>query len=187
LLLGVRLPQPPVHSSEVSLTHRRMGFAPYALFPSQTRSGLRPALIACPFFTGLNWSDPSSDRYNLPKAMIDPFISLALSVQSNRGVYALLLGSGISRSAQIPTGWEVVEDLIRKIARLREQDCGADPAAWYTETFNAAPSYSDLLAEIAKTPAEVSVPYSSGRTPANLQRCAHRRGTAAVVGVTPAT
>lgn len=86
--------------------------------------------------------------------MIDPFISLALSVQSNRGVYALLLGSGISRAAQIPTGWEVVEDLIRKIARLREQECGSDPAAWYTETFGAAPNYSDLLADVAKASAE---------------------------------
>jgi hypothetical protein len=86
--------------------------------------------------------------------MMDPFTSLALSVQSNRGVYALLLGSGISRAAQIPTGWEVLEDLIRKIAQLREQECGTDPAAWYTETFGVAPNYSDLLADVAKAPAE---------------------------------
>jgi hypothetical protein len=94
------------------------------------------------------------DSWHLAKTMIDPFLSLALSVQSNRGVYALLLGSGISRAAQIPTGWEIVEDLIRKIARLREQECGADPGAWYTETFGAAPNYSDLLADVAKAPAE---------------------------------
>ena len=31
--------------------------------------------------------------------MIDPINSLAFSVQANRGVYALLLGSGVSRAA----------------------------------------------------------------------------------------
>lgn len=86
--------------------------------------------------------------------MIDRFISLAFSVQSNKGVYALLLASGISRAAQIPTGWEVVEDLIRKIARLREQECEGDPAGWYTETFGVAANYSDLLVDVAKEPAE---------------------------------
>ena len=30
--------------------------------------------------------------------MIDPILSLAVSVRNNKGVYALLLGSGISRS-----------------------------------------------------------------------------------------
>jgi len=86
--------------------------------------------------------------------MIEPILSLALAVQSNRGVYALLLGSGISRSAQIPTGWEVVEDLIRKLARLRNEDCGNDPARWYSMSFGASPGYSDLLRELATTPAE---------------------------------
>lgn len=35
--------------------------------------------------------------------MIDPSLSLAISVQSNPGVFALLLGSGVSRSAGMPT------------------------------------------------------------------------------------
>jgi hypothetical protein len=47
---------------------------------------------------------------------IDPAVSLALSVHAHKGVYALLVGSGISRSAGIPTGWEVVSDLTRKAA-----------------------------------------------------------------------
>ena len=87
-------------------------------------------------------------------SMLDPVLSLALSLHSNKGVYALLLGSGISRAAQIPTGWEIVEDLIRKIATLRGQECGTDPAAWYQTAFDGPPNYSDLLAEIARTPAE---------------------------------
>jgi hypothetical protein len=35
--------------------------------------------------------------------MIDPILSLAVSVYHNKGVYSLLLGSGISRSSGIPT------------------------------------------------------------------------------------
>lgn len=50
--------------------------------------------------------------------MLDPLTSLSFSVYSNKGVYALLLGSGVSRAAGIPTGWEIVADLIRKIAEV---------------------------------------------------------------------
>jgi hypothetical protein len=40
---------------------------------------------------------------------------LAFSVYESKGVYALLLGSGLSRAANIPTGWEITLDLIRRI------------------------------------------------------------------------
>ncbi|AFY74305.1 hypothetical protein Syn7502_02302 [Synechococcus sp. PCC 7502] len=87
--------------------------------------------------------------------MIDPMISLAFSIHSNKGVYALLLGSGVSRSAGIPTGWEVVLDLIKKLAVLDNQICD-DPAAWYREKFDKEPDYSELLENLAKTPSERS-------------------------------
>lgn len=86
--------------------------------------------------------------------MIDPLTSLAFSIHSGRGVYALLLGSGVSRAAQIPTGWEVTLDLIWKLAAVEGEDCGADPAAWYVKKFGKEPDYSDLLAGMALTPAE---------------------------------
>jgi hypothetical protein len=86
--------------------------------------------------------------------MIDPVIALAFSVHSNKGAYALLLGSGISRASGIPTGWEVVLDLIRKLAKLEGQDCEPDPATWYRLTHNAEPDYSKLLDLVAKTPTE---------------------------------
>jgi hypothetical protein len=88
--------------------------------------------------------------------MIDPILSLAVSVYHNKGVYSLLLGSGISRSSGIPTGWEIVQDLIRKIAYLRKEKCEPDPDAWFTCTFGLEPNYSDVLDQIAKTPAERS-------------------------------
>ncbi|HZX14078.1 MAG TPA: hypothetical protein VFF49_06730 [Thermodesulfobacteriota bacterium] len=59
--------------------------------------------------------------------MIDPIISLAFSIHSKKGIYALLLGSGASRAAGIPTGWEIVLDLIRKFARTINENCEPDP------------------------------------------------------------
>ncbi|GJH12666.1 hypothetical protein CBA19CS11_27530 [Caballeronia novacaledonica] len=86
--------------------------------------------------------------------MLDPIISLAFSMQSNRGVYALLLGSGVSRSSRIPTGWEIVLELVRKVARLENANCEPDPAAWYVERFGRQPDYGELLDAVAKTPNE---------------------------------
>lgn len=75
-------------------------------------------------------------------------------MQSNRGVYALLLGSGVSRSSRIPTGWEIVLELVRKVALLEGADCEPDPAAWYVERFARQPDYGELLNEVARTPDE---------------------------------
>lgn len=86
--------------------------------------------------------------------MIDPILSLAFSMHSNKGVYALLIGSGVSRSAGILTGWEVVEDLIRKVAHLKGEDCGPDPAAWFEAKFRKKPDYAKLLDAIVKSPPE---------------------------------
>ncbi|MBI3849991.1 MAG: SIR2 family protein [Verrucomicrobia bacterium] len=86
--------------------------------------------------------------------MIDPMVSLAFSVYSNKGAYALLLGSGISRASEIPTGWEVVLDLIRKVAKLEGEDCEPDPAAWFKQEHATDPDYGKLLDVIAKTPTE---------------------------------
>ncbi len=86
--------------------------------------------------------------------MLDPIISLAFSVQSNKGVYALLLGSGLSRAAGIPTGWEVTLDLIRQSASVHGEDCEPDPAAWYVSKFGREPDYSGLLDGLGKTPSD---------------------------------
>ena len=85
--------------------------------------------------------------------MIDPINSLAFSVHANRGVYALLLGSGVSRAANIPTGWEITLDLIRRLAALSNER-PASPEAWYREKYDKDPDYSALLEDLAKTPAE---------------------------------
>ena len=75
-------------------------------------------------------------------------------MQSNRGVYALLLGSGVSRAAEIPTGWEITLDLVRKLAKLYAEECEPDPESWFRGKFEHAPDYSQLLDQLAKEPTE---------------------------------
>ncbi|MBK7366101.1 MAG: SIR2 family protein [Nitrosomonas sp.] len=86
--------------------------------------------------------------------MIDPINSLSFSIQANPGVYAVLLGSGISRSAKVPTGWEITIDLVRKLASVSGEQCDPTPVEWYRAKFGREPNYSELLDSLAKTPAE---------------------------------
>ena len=75
-------------------------------------------------------------------------------MHANLGVFAILVGSGVSRSAKILTAWEVMLDLTRKLAAMNGEDCESDPATWYHEKFGVDPDYSELLNAIGKTPAE---------------------------------
>ena len=86
--------------------------------------------------------------------LISPIESLAFSMQANPGVYAVLAGSGVSRAAQIPTGWEITLDLVRRLAVQRGEECAPDPEHWYRTSFNTEPDYSDLLGELCQTRTE---------------------------------
>ena len=86
--------------------------------------------------------------------MIDPSTSLAFSLFENKGVYALLLGSGLSRAAQIPTGWEITIDLIRRVADLQGTAGEQDWAAWYRQQTGIEPDYSAILDALTTTPDE---------------------------------
>jgi hypothetical protein len=48
---------------------------------------------------------------------IDAIDSLVFSIHANPGIYALAVGSGISRSAKIPTGWDITRELVRKLGK----------------------------------------------------------------------
>lgn len=85
---------------------------------------------------------------------IEPFEALALSLHHNRGAYALLVGSGLSRAAGIPTGWEITLDLIKRLGAVRGVKDVANWEEWYREQFNKAPNYSDVLDAIGASPAE---------------------------------
>src|SRR5258705_8266718 len=78
----------------------------------------------------------------------------AFSLMENRGVFAVLLGSGVSRAAQIPTGWEITLDLIRRVAVAQGVGEQPDWAAWYRKQTEQEPNYSTLLEELALSPEE---------------------------------
>ncbi|MCP9988876.1 SIR2 family protein [Streptomyces sudanensis] len=88
---------------------------------------------------------------------LDPLVSLAMCVRAGPGVYALLLGAGVSRDAGVPTGWEIVADLVRRAAVARGADeelAVADPESWWARHGNGGPlGYSVLLEALGDTPA----------------------------------
>ena len=83
--------------------------------------------------------------------MIDERMGLTFSVRNNPGVYALLVGSGISRAADVPTGWEVIQDLTKQVAAAEGEELDGDPIEWYDEKYGEQPQYDDLLEQLAKS------------------------------------
>ncbi len=92
---------------------------------------------------------------------LDPLALLATGMHTQPGVYALLLGSGVSTGAGIPTGWGVVQALVSRIATATHHDhvsalnaAREDPERWWTEHGDGEPlGYSNLLAGLGSTPA----------------------------------
>lgn len=82
--------------------------------------------------------------------MDEKLMALSFSMQSNKGVYALLLGSGISSAAGIPTGWEIVKELCRKMMIVHKEN-ESDPINWYKKNFGKDASYDDVIGRLAKT------------------------------------
>lgn len=72
---------------------------------------------------------------------MDAILNLAFTMHNNLGVYALLLGSGISRSSEIPTGWEITQDIVAMVKEI-----GKDISE------NAR--YDDLFEQLGKTQTE---------------------------------
>ena len=80
--------------------------------------------------------------------------SLAYSIFENKGVFALFLGAGISKSAGLPTGWEIVTDNIRKLAAQEGVTNLLSPESWYEKKYGKKADYSSILNDIATTPSE---------------------------------
>lgn len=97
----------------------------------------------------------------IPSNALDPQVMLATAVHAQPGVYALLLGSGVSTGAGIPTGWGVVRELVRRAAAAAAPDDETaaqraydDPESWWSDHGDGqALGYSNLLAALAPTPA----------------------------------
>ena len=87
-------------------------------------------------------------------AGVDLTTSLAMALRSRPGAYAVLLGSGVSTGAGIPTGWDIVTDLCRQLAIGEEADPDPDPVQWYQQRFGKAPTYTSLMEVLAPITSE---------------------------------
>lgn len=84
----------------------------------------------------------------------DPTAQIAFSIFENKGVYAVLLGSGVSRSAGIPTGWEITLELVKRWGIAMGAGEQHDWVAWYVGQTGEEPNYSTLLERLATTQTE---------------------------------
>jgi hypothetical protein len=98
-------------------------------------------------------ADEESGQY-MSTLISDVLTQLSFALFENKGVFAVLLGSGLSRAAEIPTGWEITLDLIRRVALVQGIAEQPDWAKWYRETTGQEPNYSTLLEELAGSPDE---------------------------------
>ena len=81
----------------------------------------------------------------------DALTPLAFAIYGNPRVYALLLGSGLSRAAGILTGHGITLDLVRRVAIAQGEKDQPDWGAWYKDKFGNAPDYSELIAQLGAT------------------------------------
>lgn len=86
--------------------------------------------------------------------MIEDKLLLAHNLFSIKGAHALLLGSGISRAAGIPSAWEILTELINRLAVLKGEPIPANAEKWYTENYSTAPGYSKIIEELTMTSEE---------------------------------
>jgi hypothetical protein len=86
--------------------------------------------------------------------MDNQIISAAYTTFINKGAFALLLGSGISRKAGIPTGWDITLKLVQQIALLNNETINESIDEWYVKKFKEELDYSNLLEKLTNTQEE---------------------------------
>lgn len=69
---------------------------------------------------------------------LEPDLRAAMALRARPGGYAALLGAGLSRPSGVMTAWEVLEDLVRRVASASGEP-DADPAAWWSNRMEALP------------------------------------------------
>ena len=80
--------------------------------------------------------------------------TLAFSIYSNKGAYALFLGAGVSKAAGLPSGWDIVTDLLKKLATQNKVTDSENLEEWFKTKYDRPVGYSSVLQELAKTPTE---------------------------------
>ena len=106
----------------------------------------------------------------MPSQSDDELTRIAFSLYENRGVYALLVGSGLSRAAQVPTGWEITLDLIRRVALVQGEPAQTDWASWYRENTGHEPDYSEVVGKLGLSQEERRAILHSYIEPSSLDR-----------------
>lgn len=103
----------------------------------------------------------ASEDFALPQAntvqenlYLNPAQALGIAVHKNPGLHALLLGSGVSASAGVASGWDVLMDLIRQFQPARNESVEPDPEYWFKHTFQEEPNYSRIMKELGRSPSE---------------------------------
>ncbi|WJN52529.1 SIR2 family protein [Pseudomonas asiatica] len=84
----------------------------------------------------------------------DATAQIAFSMFENKGVYAVLVGSGVSRSAGIQTGWEITMELVKRWGIATGAGDQDDWLSWYVAQTSEQPNYSKLLERLAATQTE---------------------------------
>ena len=68
---------------------------------------------------------------------------VATAIRSAGRPIAVLAGSGVSQSAGVPTG----QDLLEGVARQRGETPGSDPVAWYLRSVGGFPDYFGMVGD----------------------------------------
>lgn len=109
-------------------------------------------LVACHSLTG-------TGRFRM-SAPLSHAVALATSMHAQPAVYAVLLGSGASTGAGIPTGWGVVRELVQRLAAVVDPNdesavkaAWEDPESWWSVHGEGELGYSTLLQRLGPTSA----------------------------------
>ena len=87
---------------------------------------------------------------------LPPNVAAALALRATPGAYAVLLGSGMSRASGVPTGYEVLVDLCRRVANASGDGevAEADPLSWFAITTGSEATYDRVLAAVTTSSEE---------------------------------
>ncbi|MFN3228331.1 MAG: SIR2 family protein [Asticcacaulis sp.] len=87
---------------------------------------------------------------------LPPLDALSLSLHHAPGTCALIIGSGLSTAAGIPTGWGIQIELIKRIASVRGVELTDDKTAedWHLQNISEEINYSNLMKIVASTQSE---------------------------------
>src|SRR2546421_3436230 len=90
----------------------------------------------------------------LPTTGVDPRVALATSIHAGPGIYAVLVGSGMSSAAGVRTGWQIVQDLIRRVAvaeGANGNEVSENPERWWQRQGRPELRYDTLVQALAKS------------------------------------